>query len=462
MIHDIFSRKISVVILLCLFMHSIHSMENPKKDSVLSRFWQENNRSEKRNTLPAEAVPLIEQTVLRAAKHKSLKGKALKDYLLKKEPLADSQALLLSAASLKLGFTLGYQYGAYALALAHKENDFYSSSNLFDTRYAKELDLDSELRRSFFREMARQWYLLAKSTYRSYFFSVRELYDHECIPFQDVDDYHKEDLYLNERLNSLDGLDHFPQLESFHARSGRIEDVTVSDTQKLTRLKELIITQHRLSNIPGIASLTTLQKLDLSANQLADANLSYLQGLGCLTELTLSSNDLTSLQAFTQLTQLQSLDVGNNQIMSLSEAELKPFNQLTSLSAYSNWDPEKKTRFSNVDGLYQLTRLKKLDLRRSGITELRPALQHLTDLKKVNLDENSLTTLGALVQLPNLKSLSVRFNEITVITPEEIDKLTKLTYLKRLYLDGNHLPRETQESFKQSLSHLKYLNFESI
>ena len=460
-------RKILAVILVCLSLPPAYSMEKPRENSVLERFWQENNRPEIKPSLSAEAVSLIERVVLFKSENPSLNIKDFKNSLLSDLPLIESY--ILAAASAIIKFPLGLQCGAYAaVAQIHYPVLKNWSKNL-----------DPKISTEFFNELERQRHLIARTVDACHchdYYSFRELHDHGFI--EDAENYKKSKLSVSLRLNSLDGLDQYPRLKSFQAWKGGLESVEALDVQKLTRLKKLMLRGHKLNRIDGISALTTLTLLDLGSNRLknidsisglkaltsldlgcnllTDADL-HLQELTCLKELCLNRNFLTSLQSLSSLTQLRSLYIGENQILSLSESDLRPFNELRVLEAPENERLE--PRLNNIDGIYQLTKLRKLSLQLNAITEILPAIQHLTRLKKVNLTENHLTTLGPLVRLPALRELSVHENLITTITPEAIDELKKLKQLHTLDLSGNYLSDETKDQIKKALPNMSYLKY---
>jgi Leucine-rich repeat (LRR) protein len=453
-----FSKKTLAAILCFFSWHFLHSMEKPEKNLVLERFWQENNRQQIKNSLSDETVYLIERVVAFKSDNPSLNIKDFKKKVLNRYfSLADY--FLMAVGSAKVNFPLGLQCGAYGAVMR------------INYVYLKEWseNLNQKISEEFFNELERQRHLI-NETIGGYncdsYYSLRELHDHGCI--NESENYMRSKLSVNLRLNSLDGLDQYPRLKLFQAWHGGLESVEVSDIQKLTRLKKLMIRGHKLNSIDGISSLTTLTLLDLGSNRLknidsisglkdltcldlhgnllTDSNL-RLQELTRLKELNLSNNLLTSLQSLSSLTQLRSLYIGENQILSLSESDLRPFNELRVLEAQKNERLE--PRLNNIDGIYQLTKLRKLSLRLNAITEILPSIQHLTRLKKLDLTENSLTTLGPLVRLPALRELLVNNNLITEISSEEIAELGKLNQLHYLVLVGNKVSDETKDQIKK-------------
>jgi len=85
------------------------------------------------------------------------------------------------------------------------------------------------------------------------------------------------------------------------------------------------------------------------------------------------------------------------------------------------------------DKVLYLTNLEKLDLSYNNLTSLK-GIEKLTNLKRLSLHNNNLTSLEGIENLTNLKRLDLSDNDLTNL--KGIEKLTKL---KALWLYNNKL-----------------------
>lgn len=419
-----------------------------------SKFWQEHNRKEKADTIAHNDLKLINRVILLRATHPDFNLKQMKDLLVQEIPLTLDQAISLYNSAISVSFPFAAQFAAYAVPA--KELPF----DKFDYIYG---DTTNKIKphKSFYTEVKRQEYLLKKEHWHSmgFFLSVRELVEHECIAKEEQQRDELPFLSLDKKIDSFDGLSNLPQLRYVRSLGGRAETITEADTRGLTRLENLWIGRHWLHSIPGIASLTTLTELDLGNNQLTNAAL-CLSALQSLTSLDLGSNRLTSLAPLTTLTRLQKLNVNGNQLTTLPEDELRSHQQLTSLEAGSNWNEDQKQALTRIDGVYLLTNLRKLQLDRNQLADIKPEIMRLANLTNLLLDDNKITHLGPLALLSSLTDLHVRHNKITNVSPEEIEQLQKIPSLTSLGLGCNHIPKEIKTCIKDALKHVKWVTFE--
>jgi Leucine-rich repeat (LRR) protein len=99
-------------------------------------------------------------------------------------------------------------------------------------------------------------------------------------------------------------------------------------------------------------------------------------------------------------------------------------------------------------GLKKLTQLQKLVLANNKLTSVK-GLEKLTKLEHLNLTRNQLTSVKGLEKLNQLKILYLYDNQLTDVTG-----LEKLTQLQKLFLDGNQL---TDVTGLEKLTQLKIL-----
>jgi hypothetical protein len=133
---------------------------------------------------------------------------------------------------------------------------------------------------------------------------------------------------------------------------------------------------------------------------------------------------LTDLpESLYQLSRLRSLDLSSNQLIKLPDA-LRRLSQLESIDLSNN----KLTSFPKVLG--QLPKLRSINLAGNGLIESIDALEQLKHLEFLNLSGNGLTVLPKSIgKLTQIKSLNVSRNVLTVL-PEFVGNLINLKLLE--------------------------------
>ena len=156
------------------------------------------------------------------------------------------------------------------------------------------------------------------------------------------------------------------------------------------------------------------------------------------------------------------LELNKKQITDVSGIE--KFTSLTSLNLDNN------EKISDIKPIAQLPNLEKLKLYNNEITDITP-LESLTKLKELGLGKNKISNILPLQTLTNITWLSLLDNEITDITPlqtltnitflsvsgnkiNDISPLASLTNLEELYLSSNKI---SDISPLSSLTNLKTL-----
>ena len=198
---------------------------------------------------------------------------------------------------------------------------------------------------------------------------------------------------LNLRNNELRDLPHswgdMKALEHVNLSQNQLRDLPAS-TKELGRLQHLDLSQNKLMRLPPImGEFKDLSYLNLNLNQFFSQSYSIPDSLGeleSLRTLNMGNNQLEFLpDCFTNLS-LERLDLSNNSISFLPED-------------LSKWNG-----------------LKQLYLQNNPIIKLGDNLKHLSSLEYLNLDHVSIMdwteNLKLIGELPNLKSLSLRFNTI--------------------------------------------------
>ncbi|TFF88805.1 MAG: hypothetical protein EU548_08395, partial [Promethearchaeota archaeon] len=96
---------------------------------------------------------------------------------------------------------------------------------------------------------------------------------------------------------------------------------------------------------------------------------------------------------------------------------------------------------SEVEGLFELESLEKLNLARNNLTSLSESIGRLTSLKELNLRENKFTVLpNSLSKLSSLRHLNLSRNKLETL-PKSIGKLTELEELNASDNNFKEFPR---------------------
>jgi Leucine-rich repeat (LRR) protein len=152
-------------------------------------------------------------------------------------------------------------------------------------------------------------------------------------------------------------------------------------------LTSLILDGNQITDLTPLAGLTQINTLELDGNQITD--LTPLSNLTFLNALSLDDNPISNLQPLQNLTQLFSLELDGDQITTLGTA-LSNMGQLSVLDLGNN------SGLSDISSLASNTNLQGLYLGFDSIVDLTP-LQYLTHLTYVELEQNQITDLTALV-----------------------------------------------------------------
>ena len=199
-------------------------------------------------------------------------------------------------------------------------------------------------------------------------------------------------------IESLEGLQHAPNLRLLDLDGNRISDLT--PLVNLTSLEELGLDRNRVSDISPLAGLINLQVLTTDENRTSD--LTPLANLRNLEELVIDRNDITDISPLLGLTNLRILTMFSNGI-----SDLTPLANLTNLEElllHGN-------RITDISPLGRLTNLRILKMSSNGISDLTP-LANLTNLEQLELDRNRITDISPLAGLTNLKVLKIEDNLI--------------------------------------------------
>ncbi len=194
-------------------------------------------------------------------------------------------------------------------------------------------------------------------------------------------------------INSLDGLQQFPNLEIIFMPTAGSEISDLSPIRNLKKLRTVSIPNSNISEIGWLVYLDNLTSLNLIGNSVT--NLEFFPLFKRITNL------LLDYQAPTYITDIKPLSV---------------LHGLATLSLQGN-------RISDITALDNLTNINNLMLRDNRITSLEP-IDNLTKLTSLNFSVNIISDISPLDNLTDLTYIAGNSNRITDLSP--LDNLTKL------------------------------------
>ncbi|VUZ39536.1 unnamed protein product [Hymenolepis diminuta] len=222
-------------------------------------------------------------------------------------------------------------------------------------------------------------------------------------------------------------------------------------------------------------SCPNLQVVDFSCNQLTQVPKGIENASGLLV-LNLSDNQLTSvpLEIFTECTELMLLDLSDN-CLTVLPAQLRRCSSLQQLilnnNPFQHYQPRTIIAIKNLEVLHmagtqrrldnipkeldRLTKLADLDLSRNQLVGIPEPVFDLRALRKLDLSHNEISELTALTDnWPSLEYLNLSHNLLCSLPAG----LTRLTKLRKLYLNDNQLTFSGLPSGMAKLNDLEVLN----
>ncbi|TYI91960.1 hypothetical protein E1A91_D02G032100v1 [Gossypium mustelinum] len=183
-----------------------------------------------------------------------------------------------------------------------------------------------------------------------------------------------------------------------------------------------------------LSRLTKLETLHLSGNSLKNSIFLQMRNLSSLKTLSLDGTQMRLI------TNLEELDLSFNLFRNNTISFLQGLSSLKSLTLFANH----LQGSLDIEGLSNLTNLKKLDLSGNQIESFQSFKDggrklELTHLEELNLDYNHFNTsvFASLNKLSNLKSLSIRANGLKgSIDMKDLDAFINL---RELYMSDNEL-----------------------
>lgn len=210
---------------------------------------------------------------------------------------------------------------------------------------------------------------------------------------------------------------------ALQAALGKGTPLTKDNVATITQLN---LTYDGITNLSGLEFATNLRALDLTGNTITD--ITPLQHLHNLTDVSLRMNKATVMPDLTPL-------AGT------------PVKSLNLVADDYGTQPDK------MAGLAQLTSLEELEMQNNDLTTV-PPVTNLPNLSYLGIDGNKLTSVQELAGMHQLTALKVGSNQLTDYTP--IASLTNLTTLSI----GNN--RSNDISILRSLVNLQEATFSQM
>jgi Leucine-rich repeat (LRR) protein len=183
----------------------------------------------------------------------------------------------------------------------------------------------------------------------------------------------------------------------------------------------------QITNLSGLEYLTSLSSIRFGSNQIQD--ISALSTMVNVTFLDLFNNQITDITPLAGLTSLSILYLHENNIVDISSLASLPVLDYLILDGNNVLDP------SPLASRVTLTRL---FFRNNGLTDV-SSLAGLTNLTDLYLNDNQIVNAGSLSPLVKLRQLDLRNNAIGGLGIGNVDALSTLVGISRIWLGGNLL-----------------------
>ncbi|XP_013092995.2 toll-like receptor Tollo [Biomphalaria glabrata] len=246
-----------------------------------------------------------------------------------------------------------------------------------------------------------------------------------------------------------------------------VPELASNTFEHLVSLEVLVIVETKTPRLPDISHMTSLRHLNISHNDLREVastvtNLSSSDSRSSLTLIDLSYNNFTSLPwevirggsslesiylkglpSVTEITfpkdvnlkNMLVLHADNTHLKSVEMSSLETATQLQELHLFGCNQP------LNLSGFDVFTRLVELSLNEFGITDSIWSELNSTELTRLDLTNNNLTTVH-IWQLPSLRVMRLGENNIAEIAEGTFDRQLGLLLLNMSFNDVSVLPKK--------------------
>lgn len=250
---------------------------------------------------------------------------------------------------------------------------------------------------------------------------------------------------------SASGLSAFTNVESLYLDSTMLTDI--SGISELPNLKKLtIMDADYIDDLSALYQATQLESLYIESNALRDV--SFLTKFDNLTELTIIGSKVLDFTPLAECTGLESLYLLKNYettdyafVNGLTG--LKEFGLMTSFD-FDDSDMPDLSALSNVTKLYL------------GKYESFDNLKYMTNVEELIIDDGGYGDFGSnnsLLQLPNLRSLTLKNSSVS---PEMIQQISEVEGLEYLDLYSSYLWSDISPIFNLPNLQELYLNYASF
>ena len=231
-------------------------------------------------------------------------------------------------------------------------------------------------------------------------------------------------------INSIKFCDNLKNLE---IRAQKIENM--KNFSELKSLETINLSGCSIEKIEGLSNMKKLRILHLDNNNIS--KIEGLKGLDNLIEIKLTSNKISKIEGLEEVKKLQYLYLDYNKISDIIPLSVN--NSLIYLNLIGN--PEIDGNRSNYTGERSeaLNKIGEILDRGGSINLDADKLALFTNHKKINLNNNNLTTLENLDGITELTNLILSNNALTLEDEKSQNILKSMTKLQLLNLDNNKI-----------------------
>lgn len=263
---------------------------------------------------------------------------------------------------------------------------------------------------------------------------------------------------FNEKINNIEVINlnkkiisNFKELEYLYLSHNDIKDI--SFLENIKNLKALDISDNKIQSIESIGYLINSGEVNLKVLDLAHNKIESIESLRYfinLEEVDLRFNEFCDIRVLGNLKNLNTIilddfTVGNKKIVCRDAKHLVNLEKLKILIG---------GRLKNIDKLYNLKNLERLDLSYNNLKDIN-FLNGLKNLKILNLSKNEIENMDGIKNCEKLVSLGLASSKI-----EKIEILENLKNLEEIDLSDNKLIGIEELKVFLKLEKLKQLNLD--